>query len=67
MHVLLYFFHTVAPIFQFKLCSFYDGGRKNISCPRAQVILATTLCERNSRKKLCFCFLTYPLLFFEYN
>jgi len=27
------FFHF-APIFHFKLCSFYWRGRKNISCPR---------------------------------
>jgi len=34
------------PIFHFKLCRFYDdggGARKNTSCPRAQVTLATPL------------------------
>jgi len=28
-------------IFHFKLCTFFDRGRKNISCPRAQGTLAT--------------------------
>jgi len=36
-------FHTFAPIFHFKLCSFVDGEPKNISCPRAQGTLATPL------------------------
>jgi len=38
-----YLFRNFAPIFHFKLFSFYDGERKNISCPRAQGTLATPL------------------------
>jgi len=36
------FFRTFAPIFCFKLCRFYDEGRKNISFPKAQGILIAT-------------------------
>jgi len=32
-----------SPIFRFKRSRFYDGGRKNISCPRALGTLATPL------------------------
>jgi len=46
VHVLILLFRTFAPIFCFKLCRFYDGGRKNISCPRAQGALVTPLCRR---------------------
>jgi len=40
---MFYFFRTFAPIFYFKLCSFVNGGRKNVSCPREQDTLATPL------------------------
>jgi len=37
-------FQIFAATFHFKLCSFFfDRGRKNISCPRAQGTLATPL------------------------
>jgi len=34
-------FQIFAAIFHFKLCSFVERGRKNISCSRAQGTLAT--------------------------
>jgi len=46
------FFRIFAPIFHFKLCSFFDGERKNISYPRAQGTRATPLFYGT----VCLCF-----------
>jgi len=38
-----YFFRLFAHIFCFKRFSFFNSGRKNMSCSREQDILATSL------------------------
>jgi len=48
------FFRTFAPIFLL-LCRFYDGRRKNISCPMAQGTLATPLSNSSCFKSFQFC------------